>query len=107
MIVGQFVAQPAEQFSIGEDFTEELDATVSEMIVTATASSRNYTTGVDTTAIFLVNPAPVQIDDGIIVTTVKAAGGGLPGETHIVTLTATTNFQNTFQHEVEVIMTES
>jgi hypothetical protein len=49
----------------------------------------------------------VQIDEGKIVSTLKAAGGGLPGETHIITLKASTNFQNTYEHEVEVIITES
>jgi hypothetical protein len=49
----------------------------------------------------------VQIDQGVFVTTLKRAGGGAHGESHIVTRRATTNFQNTFEHEVEVIITES
>jgi hypothetical protein len=107
MIIGQFVAQPGEQFPISEDFTAELDLEMGEFIATAVATSRNYATGVDTTTTFLVTGPIVQIDGGTIVSTLKAAGGGLPGETHIVTLNASTNFQNTYEHEVEVIITES
>jgi hypothetical protein len=107
MIIGQLVAQPGEQFPIGEDFTEELDVEGGEMILTAAATSRNYATGADTTSTFLANGPPVQIDDGVIVTTLKGFGLGVHGETHIVQFIVTTNRQNTYEHEVEVMITET
>lgn len=104
MITGQFVAQPAEEFPITEDFAAEL--AVGETISNAAAASRNDATGASSTAVFLTSGPPATVN-GSLVTTKKKAGGGAHGETHVVTLTITTNLGHVYQHEVEVMVAES
>ena len=104
MIVGQIVMQPGEQQPITADFAAEL--ATGETILSATATSKNYATLVDSTATFLTGAVGLS---GSKVSILKKENGGAHGETHIVTFKVTTNLTppGKPEHEVEILVAES
>jgi len=89
--------QPGETWIVEADFAADLDAASYEGITSATVTSRERNTGLDSTASFL-SGAPEVVGSKVRVRTVAGAAG----ETHRLQYTIHTSASNIIQHEIDV-----
>jgi hypothetical protein len=100
VIVGQLPKQPSETFSVTVDFTAELSG--AETVSTCAVTSRNYADATDSSATFLAGAAVIATPR-----VSQKCVAGTHGQTHIVQFRMTTSQGNIYEHEVEVLVSES
>lgn len=93
--------QPNETYLVEIDFTNDLDPTGSEVIVTRNVTSRRLFDGTDTTNAFL-SGAPT----GSAATCAARIAAGMAGERHRVQMQIITNIGNVYEHEIDVEVDE-
>ena len=101
MLLGQVPKQPRESFKVGADFTRRFQA--GESLAAITATSRNLNDGSDTTAAFLTQASV----SGALAQVRLRSVGNAPGETHRVQLRVVTSLGNTYEVEIDVVVSET
>ncbi len=99
MIVGQVSKQPGELFPLTIDFSPEL--ATGETVTSAVVTTRDATTGVDTSS--TIKSGSHTVASPKVTQKVTA---GATGDRHILTIKATTSAGNVYEGEIELHIRE-